>query len=130
MGDDLFVGDKGGDVEYGGADGEVGFGAFFVEFGVVDADGGAAVAAVSYTGGFGWEGGKMVVVGVVEVEDGEGGSVAKKEGFGREIVWVDWLVGLVGDEVGEDGHEDGGGVEGVVGEEAGGGFDDGVAGAV
>lgn len=47
IGDNWFASEEGSDVEAFGADNKVGFGAFFVKFGIVDTNIGAAVGAVA-----------------------------------------------------------------------------------
>ena len=71
-GNSFLADEEGGDIKGGGIGGEVGFGALPVEFGAVDVNGGFFVLPEGDGVGFGGESGKLVVAGIVAVEDDEG----------------------------------------------------------
>lgn len=67
--DDGFAGEEAGDRETGGAEREVDLGAFFVEFGAVDAEGGGAGGAIGESVSLANEAREVGVISIVFIEN-------------------------------------------------------------
>ena len=122
--DDWFSGEEAGDREARRAKRKVGFGAFFIELGAVDTEGGCASCAVGEGVGLANETREVWVVYVVFVEDDDFWVHGKERGFVGGEAGCGGSVERGGDKVRQSGSVHGETVEDVVLERIGGSGDD------
>ena len=128
VGDVGFAGEEAGDGEVGVGEAKVGFSSLAVELGVLNAKVRIGRDAVG-EGGFGAvEGGEVGIVGVIAVQNDDGGVLAEEDGLGAEEGGEIGVSETGGDKIGEGGDGDGEVVENVVLKGGSGGGDDGIGG--